>query len=170
MVADLQKAVQFLSTGTISSTIHIDPYVVLESSSQVADWFIEAAQAGDSKLQLSLDSEWHGKDSEDPNAYLRTMQISTAQGSRTAVIRFFPTNSLENPVDPTKQYPGCADLREVMSIIQMFLDNVPGSSVFGQNIIADGVWFMKYGLDIREYTVYDTMLSEHLIDNRGPLT
>jgi uracil-DNA glycosylase family 4 len=168
MLNDMAKAVNYLRGGGIQSTVNIAPFDVLESTEAVADWIIETAKANGGKLQLSLDSEWHGTHHEAEGAYLRTMQMSTMSGSRTAVVRFFPPNSLENPIDPTKRYPNCADTRDVMSILRMFLENTKGSTVFGQNIIADGVWFMKYGLDIRPYTVYDTMLAEHLIDNRGP--
>lgn len=168
MLTDLKKATDYLQTGTIKSTVTIDPFEVLESAEAVANWLIDAAQENNGRLQLSLDSEWHGTHYDAPGAYLRTMQMSTLGGKKTAVIRFFPTNSLEDPVDPTKSYPNCADTRDVMWVLDKFLKNTKGSSVFGQNIIADGVWFMKYGLDIRPYTVYDTMLAEHLVDNRGP--
>jgi uracil-DNA glycosylase family 4 len=169
-MADLSKAKVILQGGEVSSSVEIAPYDVLESAQQVADWLIDAAREAGGKLQLSLDSEWEGARPGEDGAYLRTLQMCTVNGAKTAVVRFFPTNTLENPIDPSKRYPNCADTQEVMTVLRMFLEQIKGSTVFGQNIIADGVWFMKYGLDIRPYTVYDTMLAEHLIDNRGPFS
>ena len=168
MLTDMQKAVTYLKSGAIKSTVSIAPFDVLDSTEAVANWLLDAAESNNGRLRLSLDSEWHGVNHDAEGAYLRTMQLSTLGGSKTAVIRFFPVNSLENPIDPTKHYPNCADTKDVMWVLSKFLEKAKGSTVFGQNIIADGVWFMKYGLDIRPYTVYDTMLAEHLIDNRGP--
>ena len=39
--------------------------------------------------------------------------------------------------------------------------------IIGQNVKADGMWFLRYGVDIRDYVKYDTMLVEHLISNIG---
>jgi DNA polymerase I-like protein with 3'-5' exonuclease and polymerase domains len=49
----------------------------------------------------------------------------------------------------------------------VFFANVEVGLV-GHNIKADGMWLYRLGLDIREYTHYDTMLAEHLINSLGP--
>jgi len=70
------------------------------------------------------------------------------------------------PLDATKDYEGCIPIATVIDRLKdFFQDNSVG--VIGQNVKADGVWLLRYGLDIREHVIYDTMLVEHLLSNIG---
>lgn len=170
MLNDMEKARKFLADGEITAQGKIENYEVLESTQAVADWLIESAQQTGGKLQLGIDAEWQGAHPQDDGAYMRTLQLCTNGGNRTAVIRFYPTATEELPIDPEKQYSGCADPYQTVNLLKMLLETMKGSSVFGHNIIADGEWLMHYGLDIRPYVIFDTMLAEHLLDDRGPFS
>lgn len=163
-LADLQKVSRFLKSGQTADRQTI-AFETLESAAQVGQWLLAGLKENDGNGLLCLDSEWQGERPDAPGAYLRTLQLCFANG-RTAVIRFYPTATPEQPVAPEKRYPGCAVIADVLAALGDYLR--AGGRVFGQNLSADGFWLLHHGLDLRPYTTYDTMLAEHIIDNRGP--
>jgi len=165
--SDMLKAIRYLNGEPIEQGA-IAPFALIESAGQFAEWLFKLYDSSDKKsMLLSLDSEWQGQAPE-LGGYLRTLQVGGAGGTQSCVVRLFPTSTPDSPIDPNERYPYCADTRQVLQVLNDFLSTVNNGGVFGQNLISDGFWFQHYGFDIRPYTAYDTMLAEHLLDNRGP--
>jgi len=110
---------------------------------------------GDSLILLSLDMEWEGKHWQDPEGYVRTLQFTTKVGM-AYVVEFYDEN--KTPM---------IDVEAAWEILRGFLAD-PRVGIVGHNVISDGQWLISYGIDIREKTVYDTMLAEHTINPLGP--
>ena len=163
-LADLRKVGNFLKNGHAADKQTVT-YELITTAEQFGQWLVVGLQENGGSGLLCLDTEWQGARPDTPGAYLRTLQLCFANG-RTAVVRFYPTATPEQPVVPENNYPGCADVKAVLATLGLYLQ--AGGRVFGQNISADGYWLLHHGLDLRPYTTYDTMLAEHVLDNRGP--
>jgi len=167
--SDLLKAARYLEGKPIDQGT-VAPYEVIESAYQFSEWLFQLYHNRDREsVLICVDSEWEGE-SPETGGYLRTLQACGAGGTKSCIVRFYPTSTAQSPIDPRERYPNCADIRQVFSALRDFMGAVGNAALFGHNVIADGLWFQHYGFDARPYTAYDTMLAEHLLDNRGPFS
>lgn len=102
---------------------------------------------------LVIDSEWEGSSWQDPEGYMRTLQVGFADG-RAAIFEFYDEG----------KHPFFDDWNGIWKEIKLLLED-SGFPIFGHNVRADGQWLAKYGVDIRPNVQYDTMIAEHLIDS-----
>lgn len=102
---------------------------------------------------LVIDSEWDGSSWQDPNGYMRTLQVSYTDNQ--AVVYEFRDEE-GKPLHPDQD----AIWKEIKETLES--DKV---WIAGHNVRADGQWLAKYGVDIRKNVSYDTMIAEHLIDS-----
>ena len=157
-VKHLESVMQHVSGETIVTNRAAVDYTVVENMDQAIDTL---CQIGDEWQDfVSLDSETRSMNWMAPHGYMRTLQLNWRQGS-TAIFRFYPTGIAQ---DLNAEYPNCVPIHKFMPVFQKFLtqSKIP---VGGHNIRYDGEWLLKYCVDIRPNTKYDTMLAEHLIDN-----
>lgn len=143
----------------------------------------------DSIGMMALDCEWQGDHWFHSSSYLRTLQL-TDLDERTAVIKFYPGSIgvhnvpiqsirgdydeppprkavSDSAVNVNAQYEGCVWIEDAMGMLKQYLE-MGKTKICGHNIKEDGLWVYQYGLDLRPYIVYDTMLAEHCMCNLGP--
>ena len=104
---------------------------------------------------LVIDSEWEGSSWQDPDGYMRTLQIGY-DDNKVAIFEFYGENGVRKLNDE--------DTAKIWSVIKSILEN-PNVSICGHNVRADGQWLMKYGVNIRPNVWFDTMIVEHLLDS-----
>lgn len=100
-----------------------------------------------------------------PDSYVRTLQLGCGV-DRNYVFKFYPVDSDEYPIDKSIHYQGCCNITDVMAMFRQYLEYTR-CPLGGQNLRFDGHFLMNYGVDVRPYFRYDTMLAEHLINNTG---
>lgn len=169
---DLFAVTEFLNSGKEQG----EPakYQLVTTMEQLAAYLGELASAPTPPL-IAIDAEWHGQRPFERKAYMRTLQMCHAPG-QTRVLKFYPQATVietkdsltaEFP-DPAVCYEGCLPIKEAMTMLRSFVDH--GCATFlGHNLKADGLWLKQHGVDVRPYTVWDTMLVEHLMDNNNDL-
>lgn len=127
------------------------PEILLVHTPQEAKAFRESFDPKKRPI-LVIDSEWEGSSWQDPEGYIRTLQVGYAD-NKVAIFEFYDESGSVCAVDP----------EEVWKEIKLLLEG--NVSVCGHNVRADGQWLGKYGVDIRKNVVYDTMIVEHLLDS-----
>jgi len=128
------------------------------------------------KPYIVIDCEWHGNNYMEEQAYIRTVQLGY-DDNKVATVEFYNEKQelivTKATSDGMLPYTNVLeDERKVIKdrmfqVLGVLLEN-PKTSVAGHNVRADGRWLLWNGVDIRETTVYDTMVLEHTIDSRGP--
>ena len=149
---DLREGANFLN-GTPRKVPEVDTMTFTHPEELAAfrDGIFKIHQS----LTLFVDSEWGGKNWQDPARYFRTVQFCYDRNK--AVVLHLTRAGGERVGD----YDGMlAELKK------LFED--PRVGIVGHNIIADGEWLLSFGIDIRPRIVYDTMLAEHILKNIGP--
>lgn len=137
------------------------PFTVISSDDDFRKLLLDVSQQMPDFIVL--DCEWEGDRATDPGAYIRTMQLNVGP-KRNYVVKFYPESTAEQPVVADVAYPNCANIQNCMKLFNEFLVAMRPPLV-GHGIRADGRRLSHYGVNIRNYVVYDTMLAEHLIDN-----
>jgi uracil-DNA glycosylase family 4 len=146
--------------GTLDN-LNLD-FELITTTSRFEELLVDIAQQ--EYPTLIVDTEWSGTDPKfDDNGYIRLLQIHYGAG-KIAVVKFYPGGE---GIKADVLYEGCADVHVCMSRLQSFLDAVPNAGIVGHNIMADARWLLKYGVDIRDRVIYDTMLAEHMLNNVG---
>jgi len=191
---DVTKAKDLLDGKEVKSGGKVDPYELIDSTAKLnsflASLYNRAQVETNSKsIMIAVDAEWEGERAMDlTTGYMRTLQFTS--GTVTGVMKFYPCSRDDmfkkkklddegnwcekdgvglyeyDPIDPDVVYPGCVDIKQSMDTIKKFFEFMD-VGIIGQNVKADGMWFYRYGIDIRDYVKYDTMLVEHLISNIG---
>lgn len=129
-------------------------WVIYRSTKEIetfTDWLV----AKNEPVLLVIDAEWHGKHWQDPNRWIRTLQIGYDIG-KVAVIEFYDQNA---------RFVG-DNLQNMWSAIGKLLTH-NNIGLAGHNIRADGEWIASYGINIRKNVVYDSMIAEHTINGAG---
>jgi len=104
---------------------------------------------------LVVDSEWEGSSWQDPEGYMRTLQVGYAD-NKVALFEF--------RYEDGHAVQECDDPDALWKEIKLLLED-DKVWISGHNVRADGQWLLKYGVDIRPRVKYDTMIAEHLIDS-----
>ena len=104
---------------------------------------------------LVIDSEWEGSSWQDPDGYMRTLQVGYDDG-KVLIFEFRDEDG--------KQIQSEAETAEIWAGIKRLLEN-PKVAICGHNVRADGQWLLKYGVNIRPNVRFDTMIVEHLLDS-----
>jgi len=131
------------------------PEIRLVKSAAEAKAFVDEVLSGEGPCILVIDSEWEGSNWQDPEGYMRTLQIGYADG-KVAIFEFCKPGG--EPVC------GPGETKLVWAEAKRLLENEK-AWVCGHNVRADGQWLAKYGIDIRPRVQYDTMIAEHLLDS-----
>jgi uracil-DNA glycosylase family 4 len=175
---DIEKAAILLNGGAVAEKAEVEEYQLIDSEDELELFMneIERRALAEGAIMFAIDAEWEGERAIDTEyGYMRTLQLTN--NDLTAVFKFYPSSTdnmflqseepkAYSPVDRDKLYPGCVPIGKVIYRLNQFMEKHRVGFV-GQNVKADGVWLLRYGMDIRERVVYDTMLVEHLLSNIG---
>lgn len=161
--ADLAKIFGLADGQAISVRADVQ-YEVVTSDERAAEIFKKLAM--NPPEIIMADNETCGLswlDFYDNGGYVRTMQLGCSV-EENYVFKFYPAQTEEFRVDRAVHYEGCCNIANVMNMFQGFLEFTK-CPIGGQNLRFDGHWLLNYGVDVRPYFAYDTLLAEHLIDN-----
>jgi uracil-DNA glycosylase family 4 len=179
---DVEKAAILLNGGHVAERAEVEEYQLVDSMDKLDAFMHEIEQRASTNgaIMFATDAEWEGDRAIDLDyGYMRTLQLTN--DDLTAVFKFYPSSTddmflkgedpktgkkVYQPVDRDLLYPDCVSISEVINRLKQFMQSYR-VGIIGQNVKADGVWLLRYGLDIREHVVFDTMLVEHLISNIG---
>ena len=167
-ISYLQSALAHANGETVITNKADIQYEVVSNMDQVLDVLCRMGE--EMEDFLSVDSETNSLANwMRPESYMRTLQVNWSMES-TAIFRFKPT-LLKDTEKSTKDKIAykfgdepCVDVMEFGRVFQSFLERRK-PAIIGHNLRYDGQWLLQAGVDIRPYSVYDTMLAEHLINN-----
>ena len=144
--------------GGVSTVNHEVNYTVASDYDYTSGIVAELlGKAVDEPLMLTVDCEWHGKHWQDPDGYLRTVQIAWSD-SNAFVFEMYG----ELTDDGAERLYTDESLERIAALLEN-----PNIMLAGHNVIADGEWLLKYNIDIRPNTVFDTMIAEHTLNSSG---
>lgn len=149
---DLKEAINYLN-GTPRKVPEVD--VMYFTSADEIKAFREILFENQKNVPLFLDSEWGGKNWQDPNRYFRTIQFSYAR-DKAVVVQLTHEGG---------KHVSCYN--KMLDELKLLLED-ERVDIVGHNIIADAEWLLSYGIDIRPRIFYDTMLAEFILKNIGP--
>jgi len=161
---DIAKGLAIAAGEVFDEKPHTD-CTVIDNNEKLKEFFNLLANLQPDWLCIDIESGG-GIRSHDPHAYMRTAQIGISK-EKAYLFKCYPCDEKNTGfVDPETDYSlcGCCSPWKLMELLQMYL-RVFKTPIVGQNGRFDGLWFMRYGCDIRHYYKYDTMLAEHLIDS-----
>ncbi len=163
-IKDLEKGLAIAAGESFDEEVPVN-YEVIDSTEKAKDFF---------KMLVNLQPEWlcidiecgGGERSHDPKAYMRTVQLGVSK-EQAYVFKCYPCDETRSGhIDPEVDYSlcGCCSPWVLMELLSKYMRFFK-PKIVGQNGRYDGLWFMRYGCDIRPYYKFDTMLAEHLRDS-----
>lgn len=179
----IEEALRFfhkVRSGTAEVQLPTD-HRVLRTLPELRDWVDELLTQG--CREFALDAEWHGPHPEEPDSYLRTVQVSWGVG-RAAVL-------VLAAVGGSWAFDG--NRRAVVAELTRLLRG-PDRRIIGHNFNADLLWLAHFGLEFLEKQFetpaddppgtpdwkpgwfkliteggFDTMLAAHAVEETGDL-
>ncbi len=146
------------SRAMVPATAAPKDYRIIDHARDLAK-LVEEAHADPEGYQIAVDCEWHGEGPDEPNAYLRTIQVSYKKDQAACIVlrhEMTPAPGGDwTTADPT-QLPAKA-FRPSHGVCQellrkLFYQRPDGKKVrvIGHNFKADLQWLIPWGLDLSD--------------------
>ena len=124
---------------------------------------LRMALTAEAPRAAALDCEWHGRSWHQSGRRLRTVQLAFEDGT-AVVVELYHSRAVPGGYEFVDSDP---DPGSVLAELKLLLES-GALRIIGHNVKEDSLWLAASGIDIRQHTVWDTMLAELLLNQAGP--